>query len=250
MPRCRLIIDTLPYSGAWNMAVDEALLESAVQRDDCTVRVYRWNTATVSLGYFQPAAQMALYPQLADLPAVRRLSGGGAIVHHHEITYSCLVPAMHPLAADPTALYGRVHESIIAILAGHGITAVLRGDEANGPEEPLLCFGRGDRHDIMVDGHKVVGSAQRRRRGAILQHGSLLIRRSEFAPDYPGLSDLAQWPDRSAGFERQLGEQIAAVVATSWLPGELSMSERELAHELESSKYCHLAWGRRQEAAH
>jgi lipoate-protein ligase A len=232
------------------MAADEAVLESAVQHGDCTVRIYRWNAATVSLGYFQPAEQTALYPQLADLPVVRRLSGGGAIVHHYEVTYSCMLPAAHPLAADPTALYGRVHTAIIAILAGHGIFARPRGKETIGFEDPLLCFGRADRHDIVVDGHKVVGSAQRRRRGAILQHGSILLCRSEFAPDYPGLSDLAQWPAPSAGFERQLGEQIAAVVATPWFPGDLSISERELAHELESNKYSHVAWGHRHEAAH
>ncbi len=250
MPRCRIVIDKIPSSGAWNMAVDEALLESAVQHHDCTVRIYRWNAATVSLGYFQPAGHTALYPQLADLPVVRRLSGGGAIVHHHEMTYSCMVPAAHPLAADPTALYGRAHEAIITILAGHGITAVLRGDEAHGSEEPLLCFGRGDRHDIVVDGHKIVGSAQRRRRGSILQHGSLLIRRSEFVPDYPGISDLARWPDPTADFEHLLGERIAAALAASRFPGELSASEREFAQKLEANKYCQLAWGRRHEAAH
>jgi lipoate-protein ligase A len=250
MPPCRLIIDALPSSGAWNMAVDEALLESAVRHGECAVRIYRWKAATISVGYFQPADELEFYPQLADLPVVRRLSGGGAIVHHHEVTYSCLLPAAHPLAADPTALYGRVHAAIVALLAEHGITAALRGDVANDSDEPLLCFGRGDRHDIVVEGHKVVGSAQRRRRGAVLQHGSILLRRSEFAPDYPGLSDLARWPDPTVELEHQIGERIAAVLAATRFPGEFSASERELARELESSKYCHLAWVRRHEAAH
>jgi lipoate-protein ligase A len=214
------------------MAVDETLLESAVERGVCTVRVYRWSEATVSLGYFQPA--------------VRRLTGGGAIAHHHEITYSVCLPASHAIAADPTALYGRVHAAIIALLNTHRIVARLRGAAVPERDHQFLCFGRGDRHDVLVETHKVVGSAQRRRRGAVLQHGSLLFRQSEFAPEFAGLCELTGWSPPTAEFDRELGARIASAVAADCSPGTLSEPETQLARRLEIEKYSRLTWNRPQ----
>jgi lipoyl(octanoyl) transferase len=190
MGTVRVVIESEPQHGARNMALDEALLETAVERGECTVRLYRWREATVSLGYFQPANGAAANPELAALPMVRRLTGGGAILHHHEWTYSCSVPAGHPLAESPTQIYDRVHEKIVAALAEQAIEATLRGEALAGREGTFLCFGRGDPRDIVHCGHKILGSAQRRRRGAVLQHGSLLVRRSEHASQFPGLIDL------------------------------------------------------------
>lgn len=226
------------------MAVDEAMLDSAVEHEVCTVRVYRWSEATVSLGYFQPAEEAARNPRLAGLPAVRRLTGGGAIIHHHEITYSCCLPASHPIAADPTALYGLVHAAIITLLDAHGIVARLRGAAVPERTPRFLCFGRGDRHDVLAETHKVVGSAQRRRRGAVLQHGSLLFRRSEFAPEHPGLCDLTGCSPPTAAFDRELGARIASAVAADSSPGTLSEPEVQLAQRLETEKYSRLTWNR------
>ena len=189
MDTCRVLIDSEPASGSWNMAVDEALLESAVERRTCALRLYRWSEATLSLGYFQPE-DARNHPRFAALPAVRRLSGGGAILHHDELTYSCAIPPGHPLAADPLRLYVRVHEQIISLLNDCQIAAGLRGEVLRGQDEPFLCFGRGDPRDIVLAGHKIVGSAQRRRRGAILQHGALLLEHSTHAPEFPGLFNL------------------------------------------------------------
>ena len=78
------------------MAVDEALLESAVSQDICTLRWYRWKEPTISLGYFQSNETEVQNDTWKDLPRVRRLSGGGAILHHYELTYSFAIPACHP----------------------------------------------------------------------------------------------------------------------------------------------------------
>jgi lipoyl(octanoyl) transferase len=190
MGTVRVVIESEPQDGARNMAVDEALLEAALERGECTVRWYRWKAATVSLGYFQSAEAADTIPELAGLPRVRRLTGGGAILHHHEWTYSCSVPAGHSLAESPTRIYDRVHKRVVAALAEQGIRAALRGEALADREGTFLCFGRGDPRDIVLAGHKILGSAQRRRRGAILQHGSLLVRRSAHAPQFPGLLDL------------------------------------------------------------
>ena len=131
-----------------------------LSRGASTVRWYRWETSTVSLGYFQDAKAAALLPALRSLPVVRRLTGGGAILHHHEWTYSCALPATHPLAATPSRIYELVHETMIDVLSERGVrSSALRGSAGTGDNAQFLCFGRGDPRDIVFEGHKIVGSA-------------------------------------------------------------------------------------------
>ena len=184
----RLLREEAPAAGDWNMAYDGALLDGALARGEVILRLYRWARPTLSLGYFQKTLPPDLPLPLRRLDRVRRLSGGGAILHHHEWTYSCVVPPGHPLARESVALYEVVHGALIAALEQLGVAARLR--ESALDENPFLCFLRGDPRDIVVQGKKVTGSAQRRRRGAILQHGSVLLRASEFASEIPGLFDL------------------------------------------------------------
>ncbi|QDT17386.1 Octanoyltransferase LipM [Alienimonas californiensis] len=174
------------------MAADAALLDAAVA-GAVGGRWYRWAEPTVSLGHFQKEADLE-WGAAGDLPRVRRLSGGGAIVHDQEWTYALAVPKGHALAASPERFYEAVHRELIAALASVGVAARLRGDRTLRGPEPTLCFLRSDPRDVVVtdpDGveRKVVGSAQRRRKGAALQHGSLLITTSPFAPDVPGLRE-------------------------------------------------------------
>jgi len=222
----RLIVDPTPNSGKWNMALDEALLESAVHRGRCTVRIYRWSQPTVSLGYFQRTDEIDPESSWADLPRVRRLSGGGAILHHLEWTYSCTIPPGHPAIRTPGALYETAHRQIIDVLKEFGVEAALRGSVVRNsfrtsagacemnfarPPSAFMCFSRGDARDVVLHGHKIVGSAQRRRKGAVLQHGSILLQASPFAPELPGIVDLAgDFPP--AEF---LGEQIGRSIAVA-----------------------------------
>src|SRR6188474_2624923 len=91
MDTLRLIVDP-PASGAWNMAVDEALLETAAISGLATLRFYTWQEPTLSLGYFQSAVDRDHHPDGRDCPLVRRASGGGAIIHDRELTYSIALP--------------------------------------------------------------------------------------------------------------------------------------------------------------
>ncbi|MDA1015291.1 MAG: lipoate--protein ligase [Planctomycetota bacterium] len=184
-----LLIEEAPCSGEWNMAVDEALLEHAADHSIRSVRVYGWKEPTVSLGYFQDIDEFADHPTWSKLPAVRRLSGGGAILHHHEITYSCCLPASDRWSRHPPDLYDAVHGAIVDLLRPAGVPIQKRGQRLS-DDSQFLCFARGDERDLVIGEHKVMGSAQRRRRGAVLQHGSLLLRRSEYAPQFPGLFDF------------------------------------------------------------
>src|SRR5262245_38911762 len=109
---CRLLIDSAA-PGDWNMAVDEALSESAAAGEGCTWRFYTWAIPTLSLGYFQPHAQRSSHSPSQSSAMVRRLSGGGAIVHDRELTYSVAAPAGHPLATDAESAYRAVHTALV-----------------------------------------------------------------------------------------------------------------------------------------
>lgn len=247
-----LLIQTEAQAGSRNMAVDEALLEAARFEGLAAVRFYRWAEPTLSLGYFQKSPPDDLPVELQTLETVRRLSGGGAILHHHEWTYSCVLPAGHALKEEPARLYDLVHEEMIAWFRRHDIPAALRGSSAGKQmEEPFLCFGREDPRDIVLGSHKIVGSAQRRRRGAVLQHGSVLLNRSPYAPMYPGLQDLANDPlpidDWIEPLAKQIGERLQRIVwktpgekisVTSNLPSNL----QEAATRLEREKYRSFTW--------
>jgi len=221
---CRLLIDAAPNSGAWNMAVDAALLASAVAGAGPTVRIYRWREPTVSLGYFQSADSLRDSP-LKELPTVRRLSGGGAILHDDEITYSCALPAGHPLAAAPSELYRRVSQAVVEILNSLGASAKRRGAALDAASEPFLCFGRGDPNDVVFQGQKIMGSAQRRRRGAVLQHGALLLRRSPLTPEHAGLHDLNEMTATDDELGSMVGRAIASLLADRVIPGVLTPEE-------------------------
>lgn len=238
-PGCRLIVDP-PASGAWNMAVDEVLLEAALL-GTCSVRCYQWSEATLSLGYFQPAAE-AQSPQWVETPAVRRLSGGGAILHDRELTYSFGLPATHPLARNPRDLYEIVHQQVIELLAEHGAAVAPRGVTKSELKSEFLCFARGDDFDLVHSGFKVLGSAQRRRQGTVLQHGSLVLHRSPQALMFPGLCDLAQITLGADSLAMALAVRIGRSLLGPIEHGALTAEERMRAEMLVRERYSHLEW--------
>jgi lipoate-protein ligase A len=182
----RLLIDA-PLPGPVNMARDEALLQRCTDADAQPVlRFYKWSPPTISLGYFQEYAEFErLAAPAGDLAVVRRTTGGGAILHDLEVTYSIVIPAEHALVKrQPTQLYVLAHEAVIAAI-GRGVR-MLGSDNAacdsSAQRGPFFCFARRHGLDVVVDnpaGHggisKIAGSAQRRTKTAILQHGSIML---------------------------------------------------------------------------
>ncbi len=232
-----LILDP-PQSGVWNMAVDAALLEESLARDTIFLRLYRWSEATVSLGYFQKGTEQQHDPRLANLPTVRRLSGGGAILHHHEQTYSCCLPASHPLAQQPSQLYEQIHAVFVEWLSEFGVAVAPRGRDSNRPEEPFLCFLREAAPDLVVNGNKVLGSAQRRRRGAVLQHGSFLLRASEHVPELLGVSEIAPLFSDSAANYLVLAERLAKRLGHESARTDLPQTVQQKASQAIMSTCC------------
>jgi len=230
MPHVRQLIDPVANSGSWNMALDEVLLQSAIDDGIATLRLYAWQEPTVSMGYFQREVDVLDDARLRSLPRVRRLSGGGTLVHDQELTYSLALPASQTLIERPVDLYRIVHDACIREFSRRGVELALRGTTLKLSTEPVLCFAREDEHDLVLAGHKVLGSAQRRRRGAILQHGGLLLKSSAVTPELLGIQDLCPDVDL-AQLPQSLGQAILREIAESWADAPISSKEAELLRQ-------------------
>ena len=250
--RCRLQIDP-PADGAWNMAVDEALLLASLESQVATLRFYQWKQPTLSLGYFQRYEDRTEHLPSIAADVVRRLSGGGAILHDRELTYSLALPDCYPLARDTQALYDAVHTTLVQLLqtsiAGAPVWQAKQWSES-ARQGPFLCFQRRFVGDILLerdDGtrHKIVGSAQRRRRGAVLQHGSILLAQSEVATELPGIRELTGihiLPDTLLSvLPTALAQSLNLDLTTGAISTELKCSAAEIWQE----KYRNPSWTKR-----
>ena len=174
------VLNDPPLDGPANMARDEALMTSVgTGRSPPTLRLYQWEKPTISLGYFQPFADYeALDPPAGTLAVVRRLTGGGARLHDLELTYSLSLPLDHVLLESGSkTLYETAHEAITAALRSLEVEATQCGhtDDSTPTRGPFFCFERRHEYDLLIDGAKVAGSAQRRTHTAVLQHGSIVL---------------------------------------------------------------------------
>ena len=260
--KLRVILDG-PRGGAENMAIDEALLRSG--NGEPTLRLYRWDEPTLSLGYFQSTTEIARAgPQAASLPLIRRPTGGGAIVHADELTYCLIVPT--PEHTDAGQLYAWMHGVIAGAassLDGPSERASLTMRDGGEPETngEFFCFRRRGRYDLLVASTtaeplvastsaepmageaKVAGSAQRRTRAAILQHGSVIL---QCWPAQGGAS-LSDVLGRRVGFDELAAAVVEAIRGRNIRAesGALTAAERRLAGELRN-KHESPQWLRRR----
>jgi lipoyl(octanoyl) transferase len=232
----------LPWSvagGPTNMAEDEALLDAAVD-GVASLRFYGWSEPTLSLGYFQPSAPALAYPGLAGLPWVRRHSGGAGLVHHHELTYALALPAGADWQPPGASWIARLHRYAQSALASQGINAALCEREEKLGE--TLCFLHHTPGDLIVNGHKVAGSAQRKRRGALLQHGGILLARSEHTPQLPGLVELTRRAVTADDLQRLLLDALREEAGWHVEPGEWTAAERGSLPARIAARYGSPAW--------
>ncbi len=240
-PECRLIVEPELLSGADNMARDEVLLEAATLGGGPVLRMYTWREPTLSLGYFQQREPWMESSPWSETAMVRRLTGGGAILHDREWTYSCVIPGRDFRLHHPYDLYDRIHDGIVTWAAGQGFSLRPRGVNHRQADEPYLCYLRGDSHDLCLGESKIVGSAQRRRRGALLQHGSFLLQHSPLAPEIRGIHDLAS-ETVLTGDRRSLGIQLAHVIGSNVIENGWTESELSAAEGMRLRKYAALEW--------
>jgi lipoyl(octanoyl) transferase len=265
----RLLI-TPPARGAWNMAVDEAILEHIGRGAALpTLRLYAWDPPCLSLGHAQPFADV----DMARLKArgwevVRRATGGRAILHTDELTYSVIAPLTEPrVEGSVLESYNRLAGALLLAVKSLDVPVEMKEGKAdNGGTPNPVCFEVPSTYEITVDGKKLIGSAQARKKEGVLQHGSLpltgdltricqaLVFESESARENAAKRLLERATTVESALGREVGWETAAHVfvgafeaqlGLSFVRGELSESESRRADELVREKYDHPSWTER-----
>lgn len=246
MEKWRLVLDEAA-SGARNMAVDEALLLCHAAGDSLpTLRFYDWNPACISLGRFQKSLSLA-----SQFDIVRRPTGGRAVLHQHEITYAAVLreELLPPDARSVVGAYRFLSAGLVEGLKRLGIEAALARGETES-EGAANCFASSARCDFLVDGRKLIGAAQCRKQGAILQHGSILLRANAQAWEEAlggtmsgtvSLRDLGIVAPRAQIIEA-LGAGVAQKLGVEWEISALTNREEDVAHCLHKQKYACPDW--------
>lgn len=259
-----------PADGETNMAVDEAILEAVSQgMVPPTLRFYAWSPACLSLGYAQPVSDVdfdQLYASGWDV--VRRLTGGRAILHTDELTYSVVVPIDNArVAGGVVESYRRLSAGLLAGLEhlGAGVEANRKAEESRGVQGPV-CFEVPSDYEITVNGRKLLGSAQTRRNDVVLQHGALPLEGDlgricdvlVFASEEEREKARDRVRQRAITLSEGLSEPISMARATGALmagfcealnleleEGDLTQWERARAEELITAKYGSDEWNHR-----
>lgn len=206
---------------AMNMALDEALLRSAAGRGRPLLRLYRWSEPAVSIGFFQKIS--------ADIapgrPIVRRPTGGGLVDHARDITYTIVAPPAHALCRMPTPeSYRQIHDAVAAALRQIGLAAELAPCCESGARG--VCFAAPVKFDVVVDGGKVAGAAQRRLRCGLLHQGSILL-------------------PPSATLNGELRDAFQEVLGARFEPFQPTTTLLAAAGDLRKQKYATRAWTER-----
>lgn len=218
--------DCPPRAGALNMALDEILL--ARLEDHPVLRIYRWDEPTVSFGYFEPWSGVA--DQFPARKLVRRWTGGGAVEHGTDLTYSLLVPRSHSITNGRAGeSYRLIHLALRQCFSrlGWGILELSGGVSVAAKPAVRACFTQPVEYDLMEGDRKLGGAAQRRTRAGLLHQGSLRI---------PRLAG-----QNTACFVSVLADSFAE----AWAPRALSNGEETAAQRLAEQKYAAQEWLRR-----
>ena len=206
--------DASSRSAAMNMAIDEALLEATP--NPC-IRFYRWDHPALSFGYFGKFSEVAEKERSRDL--VRRWTGGGIVLHDTDLTYGLVIPVTRTAEVfSPLDIYRRIHSAVCDVFFEDGVNARLI--EGVPPKVSDVCFASPVRADVVIDGKKIAGAAQRRTRRGLLQQGSI---RFEQLPE--------NFADRFAG-------SLADTTRLLALEAEVVQRAEEIAHQ----KYAQRSW--------
>jgi len=256
------LIDTGPLSGAMNMAVDEALLRSfdpAASRP--ILRLYGWEPAALSLGRFQKAAEVLDMERclMDGVPIVRRITGGGVIYHADELTYSVICsPAQLPLASSIKDSFRELTSFLLSFYRRLGLQAEYAvdtlSDRSRLGEKTDFCFAGRETFDILVNGSKIGGNAQRRLKEVVFQHGSIPIvnraavglgyMRNQLAEYAEATSSLTEC-DVAADRDRlccELKNVFSHTFSVEMLEGDCTAEEQADTVRLMRDKYSYDGW--------
>jgi lipoate-protein ligase A len=207
-----------------NMAIDEALFDSVAVP---SIRFYRWNSPALSFGYFGKFADVANYASERDL--VRRWTGGGVVFHGEDLTYAIVIPPSDPVFSESSrSIYAAIHAALRDALVANGEPAELAPGMVDAGaaiiDRGYSCFANPVRADVMLNGRKVAGAAQRRTRRGLLQQGSI------------------QYVDLGKG----LSERFAQALSANCSEREINRETLDRARELAEQKYRADAWLRKR----
>ncbi len=222
-----LLLDSGAGNYAFNMALDEALLEAMPQLIRPVVRFYGWTEKAASFGYFQKHAEVERLTLLR--PLVRRPTGGGLVPHDSDWTYSLAFPSGHEwYELSATESYERVHSWIQAALAKLGVSTTLA--DCRRKAEAGQCFAGHEKNDLLWCGQKIAGAAQRRTRSGLLIQGSL-------QPSDP-LWNRSDWQQSMC--------EIDCAAAARWSRFEPDSALRQRAQQLAEQKYARESYNRKR----
>jgi len=227
MPEPWRLLHTFDGEPGWNMALDEALLASSDPRP--TLRFYTWRPHAISLGYFQRWRELGPLPE--GLVLVRRFSGGGAIEHSDELTFSIAAADTHTLfRGEVLRSYERVHALLARAFEAFGVRAAPRAAATLRSDHPTsaMCFHRSTAFDLAWDGAKGVGSAQRRSKGRVLHHGSIKLAAGALEADVAGLRAHAPALE-AAALARAIADEFARSLGCRFEREEPTAAEQTLA---------------------
>jgi lipoate-protein ligase A len=257
----RLLVDSEPHDGAWNMALDEALMTLVAEGASPPVlRLYQWSPPCLSLGRRQPLAGVDTERLRADgYDVVRRETGGWAILHTDELTYSVTLTPNDPRADGPILdAYRKLSQGLVEGLALLGVRAEMKPASASGTHNlSAACFEVPSAYEITVGGRKLIGSAQARPNGRVLQHGSLPLHgdiarvthylrfteeaeREKLATQLKAhATTLIEAAGRDISFSEAaeaISQGFARALKLSLQPGAITERERKLASEISAAK--------------
>lgn len=259
------LLNTGVRTGAENMAIDEVLLNQVAQgQSPPIIRFYGWSPPCISLGHFQDRGRAVSLEACRELgvDCVRRPTGGRAVLHEHEVTYALILPEhYYLLPGGVTDSYRVLSQGILQGLRLLGVPAEMVPGQRNKPAiSSAACFDATSSYEIAVAGRKLVGSAQLRKYGVVLQHGSILLRfdanRLVYLLTGRANPQLAQALQNSVadlhtilGREVSFAEVVAALsrgwqetLKISLISSKLSNTERRLANDLAVNKYSSEDW--------
>ena len=239
------------------MALDEALAATARAGGPPTLRLYGWDVPSVSLGRFQPVEDLEL-SALKGIPYVRRPTGGRAILHGDELTYSFTAPlGLEGMGGGLLETYGVLSQAFMHAFSSLGIQALggVRGKHAVGNDNNPLCFSSASFGEISSGGRKIIGSAQRRWTDGLLQQGSipLSLDHGGMARVFRGL-DAEEIKGSMAGLrelaprvtledlEKAVVEGFARALSLDPDPSGPEEKEKGFASRLQKEKYSHRSW--------
>ncbi len=251
------LLDSGALPGSLNMAVDEALLRLHARGESPpTLRFSQWRPAAVTLGYFQKKHSLDLAAcRSAGIDIVRRITGGRAVLHQHEITYSVIAGARQGIPVSLTAAYRLICGGLLDAFHSLGVTAELGREDARSPQADV-CFLRSAVGDIVYQGKKFVGSAQTWLGTSLLQHGSIVLApqnetwaailargitsREELLADLDSrttsLGEILGREVQAAELKAAIRKCITQTFRVEFQRGDLSTEERVLAETLNNTK--------------